>query len=82
MIHEYARQYNEVLRGYSQQRLELTATLEAQAHEHAMQWVRNIWKYADPQRVQQSLTSQAFASAIAAIRTQQRTEYPALRIIH
>lgn len=82
MIHEYARRYNEVLREYSRQKRQLTEDEQRRAHQQAMQWVRDVWKYTDQQVVEQNLTSDTFIHAVDVFQRQQVLQYPNLTIVH
>jgi len=81
MIHEYTRQYNEILRGYSRTRKRLTPELERAAHEKAMQWVNNVWRYADQRTVQGHLHSTEFQRATTGFRASQQSHYPNVGVI-
>ena len=81
MIHEYTRQYNEVLRGYSKARKRLTPELERTAHEKAIQWVNDVWRHADQRTVQGHIHSQEFQRATTNFRTSQQLHYPNVGLI-
>ena len=81
MIHEYTRQYNEVLRGYSKARRHLTPEMERAAHEQAIQWVNNVWHYADQRTVQGHIHSTEFQRAITGFRNSQQLQYPNVGVI-
>lgn len=82
MIHEYARRYNEVLRGYALgQRPRLTREEEEKAHREALQWVRDVWQYADQKIIRRHLTSPEFLQAIRHVQQQQQRQYPHLTVV-
>ena len=81
MVHEYTRQYNEVLRDFSRKKRKWNAEMEQEAHPKAMQWVHDVWKFADQGVVQHNLQSREFRSAVENFRSYQKAQYPKLSVV-
>lgn len=81
MAHEYMRRYNEVLREFAKTRGELTGGIKAKAHEEAMKWVKDVWKFADPMTVQKAINSRDFRESVEKFRDWQARDYPNLSIV-